>query len=81
VNGAKRDKRDRETNNDEGREARRICRSGARIWVVANPKGELDYIHPATDHKAAEGVRLRKQKIDERLRAYATAKEPNLGPQ
>jgi len=36
---------------------------------VATGKGDLEYIHPATDHKALEAQRLRKEQLDARLRA------------
>ena len=45
---------------------------------VANSRGELDYIHPESDHKALETLRLRRRQIDERLRANAVSQEPNL---
>jgi len=36
---------------------------------LASNKGELDYIHPDSDHKALEAIRQRKEQLDTRLRA------------
>lgn len=35
---------------------------------IASSKGELDYIHPDSDHKALETIRQRKEQLDTRLR-------------
>lgn len=41
---------------------------------LASRKGELDYIHPDSDHKALEAIRQRKEQLDARLRAQTLEK-------